>query len=257
MNDTELAERAFRIGVGNLGIPLSGTSDFRSANLPEARRAFQKAAEIDDGMCDAWLGLAMVTVQENQGTAAVIDRSGIKQCYRTRDRLGDNQRRLGLAPNTLCGLYPAGLLNLRMCSRDDLSLAQAALLADDHQYDAAVALINQVKDEIVKTHTSHRLADYLLGSIYMRTERWPDVLAVLNTHGWDQGVLLDCVNYMAGTACAHLGMFTEAARRLDAVTTTMGEVYNKALLEARLCLPRTRRRKPGSRPFRSAARSHG
>ncbi|NTY62163.1 AAA family ATPase [Mycolicibacterium sphagni] len=231
MTDTELAERAFRIGVGNLGIPTSGTSELRSINLPEARRAFQKAVEIDDGMCDAWLGLAMVTMQEQQGTAAVIDRHLINQCYRTRNRLGTDQRRLGLAPNTLSGLYPAGMLNLRMCSRDDVGLARAALLAEDLQYDDTVALINQIKDQIVKTHTSHQLADYLLGTIYMRTERWPDVLAVLNTHDWTEGVLLDCVNYMAGTACAHLGMFTEAARRLDAVTTTMGDVYNKALLE--------------------------
>ncbi|WP_102145570.1 AAA family ATPase [Mycobacterium hubeiense] len=229
MTDTELAERAFRIGVANLGIPTGG-SEVRSVNLAEARRAFQKAVEIDDAMCDAWLGLAMVTVQERQGTAAVIDRYVINQCYRTRSRLGIDQRRLGLAPNTLHGLYPAGMLNLRMCSRDDVSLARAALLAEDRSYDDAVALINQVKTDIVKTHTSHQIPDYLLGTIYMRTARWPDVLAALNAHDWSEGVLMDCVNYMAGAACAHLGMFTEASRRLDAVTTTMGAVYNKALL---------------------------
>ena len=227
----ELAERAFRIGVANLGIPTAATSETRSVNLTEARRAFDKAVEIDEAMCDAWLGLAMVTMQEKQGTSDVIDRAVINQCYRTRNRLGTNQRRIGLAPNTLAGLYPAGQLNLRMCSRDDIGLARAALLAEDHQYDDAVTLIEQIKADIVKTHTSHQIADYLLGTIYMRTQRWSDILAVLNAHDWTEGVLADCVNYMAGAACAHLGMFTEAARRLDAVTTTMGEVYNKALLQ--------------------------
>ena len=43
-------------------------------DLAEARRAFQKAVEIEEGMCDAWMGLAMVTMQENQGTSGVTDR---------------------------------------------------------------------------------------------------------------------------------------------------------------------------------------
>lgn len=236
MPDTDLAERAFRIGVANLGIP-NADGDARSANLTEARRAFQRATEIDEAMCDAWLGLAMVTVQEHQGTPAVTDRYLINQLFRTRSRLGINQRRLGVAPHTLTGLYRAGMVNLRMATSDDITLARATLLADDRQYDDATALIQQIKDEtsrtraIAETSRTRAIADYVLGTIYTRTERWPDVLTALNAHDWNDGVLLDCVNYMAGTACMHLGMFTEAARRLDAVTTTMGDVYNKALLQ--------------------------
>ncbi len=222
----ELAERAFRIGVANLGIPTTG-SELRSVDLAEARRAFQKAVEIDEGMCDAWMGLAMVTMQENQGTSAVTDRYVINQCYRTRSRLGVDQRRLGLPPHTLMGLYPATLINLQMFTADDVCLARAALLADDRQYDDAVALIKEVKGRRNRT----QIADFLMGTVYLRAERWPDVLEAINPHDWKDGVLADCANYMAGAACAHLKMFTEAARRLEAVSTTMGDVYNKAMLE--------------------------
>lgn len=230
MTDTDLAERAFRVGVARLGIP-TGNSEPQSLDLAEARRAFRSAVDVDDGMCDAWLGLAQVAMVEKQGSADVIDRQLINNCYRTRNRLGDNQRRLGLPPQTLHGLYPTGLLNLSMTTREDVCLARAALIAEDCLYDEAVALISEVKDSAERSNHASQLADYLLATIYTRTERWPDVLAVLNAHDWVEGSVRHCVDYMAGTACARLGMFTEAARRLDSVTAEIPAAYNKALLE--------------------------
>lgn len=229
MADSELAERAFRYGIARLGIPTRG-GDPEPVDLYQARRAFRNAVDIDDGMCDAWLGLAQVTAMENQGTAAVVDRDVIHHCYRTRSRLGESQRHLGLA-HSLCGLYPTGLLNLSMRTRDDVCLARAALLAEDANYDDALALINDVKNNSERSSHTRQLGDYLLGTLYTRTERWPDALAALNAHEWVETAVRQCADYMAGTACAHLGMFTEAARRLDAVTPELPTAYNRALLQ--------------------------
>lgn len=231
MTDTALAERAFRLGVSRLGIP-TGSSEPQATNLAEARRAFTNAIDVDRDMCDAWLGLAQITMLENQGTPDVTNSNLIDQCYRTRNRLGDNQRRLGLPPGTLRGLYPTGLLNLTMSTREDVCLAHAAQLADDHRYDDAAELIEEVKTSAERSSHARQLADYLLGTIYTRTQRWTDALEVLNAHDWIEGTAVrQCVDYMAGTACARLGMFTEAARRLDTVPKDIPAAYNKALLE--------------------------
>ena len=138
MNDTELAEHAFRVGVAKLGIP-TGTAEPQHIDLIEARRAFETATRADELMCDAWMGLAAVNVLEHQGTPKVVDRDIIAACYRTRKRLGENQRRVGLTPETaLCGLYTAGPINLVLRTYDDLCLARAALLASDALYDLSL-----------------------------------------------------------------------------------------------------------------------
>lgn len=234
MTDTELAEHAFRIGVAKLGIP-TGTAEPQPIDLAEARRAFETAVRADETMCDAWMGLAAVTVLEHQGTPEVVDRNIIVACYRTRKRLGENQRRVGLTPDSgLSGLYKAGPVNLALRTFDDICLSRAALLASDALYDDAIELINQVKNsqQNQKSATT-QIADYVLATIYMDTERWQDLLAALNAYDWGAaGGYADSVNFMAGTACAHLGMLIEAARRLDEVKPDhQPDIYNRALLK--------------------------
>ncbi|OKH76116.1 hypothetical protein EB73_03495 [Mycobacterium sp. SWH-M3] len=233
MNDTELAEHAFRVGVAKLGIP-TGTAEPQHIDLIEARRAFETATRADELMCDAWMGLAAVNVLEHQGTPKVVDRDIIAACYRTRKRLGENQRRVGLTPETaLCGLYTAGPINLVLRTYDDLCLARAALLASDALYDDAAELIDHVKKNQQHNKTAAtQIADYVLATIHMDTERWQDLLTALNSYDWEtSGGYVDSVNYMAGTACAHLGMLIEAARRLDEVRSDHPDIYNKALLK--------------------------
>ncbi len=233
VTDAALAEQAFRIGMVDLGIPIGGCEP-RPVDLAEARRAFLKASEIDPGMCDAWMGIAMVNMQEHRGSpAAAASQSVVENCYRTRARLGANQSRLGVAPHTLTGMYSAGMVQLPMRTVNDTCLAYAAGLAMNSQYDEAVQLISEIHTDPSK-RDALRIPDYLLGLIYWRTERWPDVLSALGAIEWRESVILDAVNYMAGMASAHLGMFIEAGRKLDAIspsTPGTSAIYDRALLE--------------------------
>lgn len=229
MIDTETAERAFRIGVSKLGIS-TPTFNASPPDFAEARRAFNYATDSDPTMGDAWLGLAQVQMAEHAGTSRAFDRDLILKCYETRARIGLNQDRLGIPRGTLKGLYPAGPINLLMRSAEECILGRAALHALDGQYDDAVNMINSVKDATPKS--THDVPDYLLGTIYAKAERWPDVLTVINAHEFAPETMLgDCTNFLAGQACARLGLFNEANRRLEAVTSNIADVYNRAILE--------------------------
>lgn len=227
------AERALAIGAKELGFFNTGNHN-PPADLEKADRAFRVALQNDPKMCDAWLGLAMVAMMRDRGTPkALADREIIANIYKNRNRFGDDQRRIGLTPPTVgfTGLYSAGRLNLPIAIPFDASLANASILAHSKDFDAAESLILQVQTAAAGTPSKH-YADYLLGNLYFETERWPAVLKALNASDWAPGPMTDYVHYMVGTACARLGFFTEAARRLDALDADSdGNAYNNALLE--------------------------
>lgn len=227
------AERALVIGARELGFFNAGDHN-PTADLEKADRAFRVALQNDPAMCDAWLGLAMVAAMRYRGTPkALADREIITNIYNNRHRFGDDQRRIGLTPPTIgfTGLYSAGNLNLPLVVPIDASLAYASILAHGKNFDAAESLIQKVQAAAADT-PSKLYADYLLGNLYFDTERWPKVLEALNANDWPPGPMTDFVHYMVGTACARLGLFTEAARRLDALDEDSdGNAYNSALLE--------------------------
>lgn len=227
------AERALVIGTRELGFFNQGDHN-PPADLDQAERAFRVALKNDPKMCDAWLGLAMVAMMRHRGTpAALADREIITNIYNNRNRFGDDQRRIGLTPPSIgfTGLYAAGRLNLPIAIPWDASLAYASIQAQGKKFDAAESLIRQVQTAAART-PSKQYADYLLGNLYFDTERWPKVLDALNASDWAPGPMEDFVHYMVGTACARLGLLTEAARRLDALgANSDGNAYNNALLE--------------------------
>ncbi|WP_431953554.1 type VII secretion AAA-ATPase EccA [Nocardia lijiangensis] len=214
MTGNRQAQRAFDAGVLSLGIAIDGQESVR--DLEYAKLAFQRATEWDPGMCDAWLGRA---------AAGELTREVMFNLYKTSaTTLFREQRRLGLAPRALAGRFVAGqYIDYPLASYTEIWLAQAAQLITEGDYDEAL----RVLDELAKHRASQlsqpdreiddRICAYVRGVLHYTTQRWPDVMAVLaGSAEWDDPYLASGAHVMVGTACAQLGLFGEAIRRMEA-----------------------------------------
>ncbi|WP_225729873.1 MULTISPECIES: type VII secretion AAA-ATPase EccA [unclassified Nocardia] len=208
------AQRAFDAGVLSLGLTIDGQESAR--DLDYAKLAFQRATEWDPTMCDAWLGRA---------AAGEVTRDVLFNLYKTSGTsLFREQRRLGLAPRALAGRFLAGLyIDYPLASYTEIWLAQAAQLIQDKEYDEA----ERVLDELAAHRRSmlsdpdrepdDRISAYVRGVLHFNTQRWPDVMAVLSKSAeWtDDPYLAAGAHVMVGSACAQLGLFGEAIRRME------------------------------------------
>ncbi|WP_305092809.1 type VII secretion AAA-ATPase EccA [Prescottella sp. R16] len=202
MFESTRARKSFDGGVRALGLPVLGR---RSAlHYPTARARFVEAVEFDPDMCDAWLGLA---------ATGVVDRTVVDNLLRTaRGSLGREQLRLGLPARSLAGRFATGMFVDHPLS-DGLEIwaAAAAQRIEARQFSDALAILDSVD-------AATPLAAYMRGILFARTERWPDVLQALSrSETWTDEHLRTGAHYMTGRACAHLGLFDEAHRRLTAV----------------------------------------
>ncbi|QIS09010.1 type VII secretion AAA-ATPase EccA [Nocardia arthritidis] len=208
------AQRAFDAGVLSLGLTIDGQESAR--DLDYAKLAFQRATEWDPTMCDAWLGRA---------AAGEVTRDVLFNLYKTSGTsLFREQRRLGLEPRALAGRFLAGLyIDYPLASYTEIWLAQAAQLIQDKEYDEA----ERVLDELAAHRRSmlsdpdrepdDRISAYVRGVLHFNTQRWPDVMAVLSKSAeWtDDPYLATGAHVMVGSACAQLGLFGEAIRRME------------------------------------------
>ncbi|MGW4117339.1 type VII secretion AAA-ATPase EccA [Nocardia sp. NPDC004711] len=214
MIDTRQAQRAFDAGVLSLGLSIEGQESNR--DLDYAKLAFQRATEWDPTMADAWLGRA---------AAGDVTKDVLSNLYKCSTvSLGREQRRLGLAPRVLAGRFLPGLyIDYPLSSFTEIQLAWAAHLIAEKSYDEAL----QVLDELDKHRRARagepdfeidgRIAKYVRGILHYNTQRWPDVMSVLNgSDGWEDPYLAAGAHVMVGTACAQLGLFGEAIRRMEA-----------------------------------------
>ncbi|MFF0530597.1 type VII secretion AAA-ATPase EccA [Nocardia amikacinitolerans] len=214
MTGNRQAQRAFDAGVLSLGIVIDGQESAR--DLEYARLAFQRATEWDPGMCDAWLGRA---------AAGEHTREVMFNLYKTStSTLFREQRRLGLQPRVLAGRFTVGqYIDYPLASYTEIWLAQAAQLIADGDYDEA----EKVLDELAKHRSAQvssadreiddRICAYVRGVLHFTTQRWPDVMTVLaGSAEWDDPYLAAGAHVMVGTACAQLGLFGEAIRRMEA-----------------------------------------
>ncbi|GAB2562725.1 type VII secretion AAA-ATPase EccA [Nocardia heshunensis] len=214
MIDTRQAQRAFDAGVLSLGLSIEGQESNR--DLDYAKLAFQRATEWDPTMADAWLGRAAA----GEVTKDVL--SNLYKCSTV--SLGREQRRLGLQPRQLAGRFLPGLyIDYPLSSFSEIHLAWAAHLIAEKSYDEAV----EVLDELEKHRRARasepdfdidtRIAKYVRGILHYNTQRWPDVMAVLNgSDAWEDPYLAAGAHVMVGTSCAQLGLFGEAIRRMEA-----------------------------------------
>ncbi|MFE7796274.1 type VII secretion AAA-ATPase EccA [Nocardia sp. NPDC057440] len=213
MTGNRQAQRAFDAGILSLGLTIDGQESAR--DLEYAKLAFQRATEWDPTMCDAWLGRA---------AAGEVTTEVLYNLYKTSGTtLFREQRRLGLAPRALAGRFLAGLyIDYPLAGYTEIWLAQAAQLIADREYDEA----ERVLDELA-THRRSMLSDtdreiddrisaYIRGVLHFTTQRWPDVMAVLaGSAEWDDTYLAAGAHVMVGSACAQLGLFGEAIRRME------------------------------------------
>ncbi|MGS2808690.1 type VII secretion AAA-ATPase EccA [Nocardia sp. MW-W600-9] len=213
MPDIRQAQRAFDAGVLSLGLTIEGQESAR--DLEYAKLAFQRATEWDPSMADAWLGRA---------AAGELTKDVLFNLQRTSlDSLGREQRRLGLAPRALTGKFEPGLyISYPLSSLTEVWLAWAAQLITDRDYAAAEQTLDKL-DEIRRARADdpdrahdNLICLYIRGILHYNTQRWPDVMTVLaGSAEWTDPFLATGAHVMVGSACAQLGLFGEAVRRME------------------------------------------
>jgi type VII secretion ATPase EccA len=214
MTGNRQAQRAFDAGVLSLGVTIDGQEATR--DLEYAKLAFRRATEWDPTMCDAWLGLA---------AAGEVAPEVILNLYKTSgSTLYREQRRLGLRPRELAGRFVTGLyIDYPLASYTEIWCAHIGQLIADKDFDEA----DKVLDELGNygkslapgpdTVADKRIAAYMRGVLHYTTQRWPDVMTVLaGSAEWDDPFMAAGAHVMVGSACAQLGLFGEAIRRMEA-----------------------------------------
>ncbi len=213
MTGNRQAQRAFDAGILSLGLSIDGQESTR--DLEYAKLAFQRATEWDPSMCDAWLGRA---------AAGEVTDEVIANLHRTStSTLHREQRRLGLPPRALAGRFVSGLyIDYPLASYTEIWLAYAASLIAGKQYDEAERVLDELAEYRAgmlsdpDREIDDRISAYIRGVLHFNTQRWPDVMSVLaGSAEWEDPYLATGAHVMVGSACAQLGLFGEAIRRMD------------------------------------------
>ncbi|MFE3446457.1 type VII secretion AAA-ATPase EccA [Nocardia sp. NPDC059180] len=213
MTGNRQAQRAFDAGILSLGLSIDGQESTR--DLEYAKLAFQRATEWDPAMCDAWLGRA---------AAGEVTDEVVRNLHRTSaSTLYREQRRLGLPPRALAGRFVSGLyIDYPLAGYAEIWLAHAAGLIADKQYDEAERVLDELAEHRAgmlsdaDREVDDRISAYIRGVLHFNTQRWPDVMAVLaGSAEWDDPYLATGAHVMVGSACAQLGLFGEAIRRME------------------------------------------
>ncbi|HEY9266357.1 MAG TPA: AAA family ATPase, partial [Mycobacterium sp.] len=208
---TRDARRVFDAGVLSLGIPINGFEAERDVDY--ARLAFQRASEYDPDMCDAWLGRV---------AAGDTSPEILYHLHRTSTTtLLREQRRLGLAPRALSGRFQTHLyLDYDLSSFTEIWLAYASSMIEGEDFTEAENILDEL-DRIRRRMAggdaqSNEICAYMRGVLHFVTQRWPDVLTALtNSPEFGDPYIGAGANLMVGTACAQMGLFGEAIRRLE------------------------------------------
>lgn len=209
------SQKLFDEGVAALGFPVRGRR--RRPDLAEARTCFEQALAIDPQMCDAWLGLAATGRVDHQVIAGLF-RTANYSLYR-------DQRRLGMQPGTLHGYFDTRLaVNARLAHGSDIWAAAAVVHMETERYGDALAILDSLSPDT-------ELSAFIRGGVHFNAERWPDVLASLRDHeNWADSPMRLTARFLVGRACAHLGLFEEARRRLTQVAEGSAEDLAKFAL---------------------------
>ncbi|MDR2280748.1 MAG: type VII secretion AAA-ATPase EccA [Gordonia sp. (in: high G+C Gram-positive bacteria)] len=187
----------FTAGLGALGVLVAEAPPDRDRALA----AFTLATDVDPTMGDAWLG-----------RAAAGDRSGacVLGLYRSRTRIGADQRRIGLAAGHLVGHLPTGMfIDLPVSTASDAAVVYAASLLAGGDPDGAA--------DVLDADADGPSTPYCRALIALTRREWRSVLEALSGPPSSDEYLRAACDFLAGTACAHLGLFDEGLRRLESV----------------------------------------
>ncbi|MBF6351418.1 MULTISPECIES: type VII secretion AAA-ATPase EccA [Nocardia] len=213
MSGIRQVQQVFDAGVLSLGLVVDGRESTR--DLDYAKRAFTRVTEWDPDMCDAWLGRA---------AAGEVTREVLFNLHRTSGAtLFREQRRIGLRPRELAGRFVIGAyIDYPLATYVEIWLAQANQLITEGEYDEAERLLNQLDEHRVtqpagpERRIDARVCAYVRAHLHYTTQRWSDVMTVLaGSAEWDDPYMAAGAHIMVGSACAQLGLFGEAIRRLE------------------------------------------
>ncbi|NUS45410.1 MAG: type VII secretion AAA-ATPase EccA [Mycobacteriaceae bacterium] len=213
MSGNRQAQQVFDAGVLSLGLVVDGQESTR--DLDYAKKAFQRATEWDPTMCDAWLGRA---------AAGDMTRDVLFNLHKTSGQtLFREQRRLGLRPRELSGRFVIGpYIDYPLASYNEVWLAQATQLITEGEYAEAERMLDSLAEHRksqpagLEREIDDRICAYVRAHLHYVTQRWPDVMTVLKqSANWDDAYMAAGANVMVGSACAQLGLFGEAVRRLE------------------------------------------
>lgn len=223
MSDIMQARRVFDAGVLASGITVDGQEATKDDNY--AARAFKRATELAPEMADAWLG----RVAAGDRTPEVFF-----NLYKFRQNLFIEQRRLGLAPRTLFGRFGTGLfIDYPVSDPAEAAAAYACTMLGVDDYDGAEEALDSVD-----AAGRPPIVDFSRGLLHFKTKRWPDVLTALaSSGGWTDEYMTAAADLMVGTACAQLGLFGEAIKRLEAAESgPIAGIHPSAMFTRGLCL---------------------
>lgn len=195
------------------------------ADLPNARRGFERLAARYPNQCDTWRGLA---------AAGDLRRDVVEHALATVATSGELVSSADVGADAVDFRFPAGYIDLPARGADGVVLACAALRAADNDFDAARSLIT---DDVHRREPV--LAGWILAFTYYRAARWHDVrraLAPLRHTDSGDPFLTQAIAAAHGNATARLGMYEEAIEELLWVHN--GPIPNAtadSLLTAGLC----------------------
>jgi type VII secretion ATPase EccA len=194
----------FDMGVNRLG------SGGAAADHAAAREAFTQATDMDPGMCDAWMGLAVA------GDAGLNTLRGAYEALATLHR---ETRRIGLADSALAPTVSTPfLIDLYPHTPTGITIAYAATLIGQGDYDAAEKILDEV--DLTAEPGQAPIHRFVGATMFFLTRRWPDLL----TWTWQAssssgGIVESASRLLKGIAQAGLGQFDAALATLTSVAT--------------------------------------
>lgn len=221
---------------------------YRTGDRDNALTTFTRITAVNASMSDAWLGRLACGDQDLDTLAGAHEHS--RALYR-------ETRRIGVRDGELHAQVPAPMyLTLPAWSRATLALAYASALICADRYDEAAQLLD---DPVITEDTqAAQWRQFITASMYHRTRRWPDVLAVTAvspplqaTHVLES--VTDALAALNAAATASLGQFPPALDSTDKINSANTYINADVALSRGWCLRELGREDEAVAAFRAAA----
>ena len=167
---------------------------------------FTEITDIDESACDGWIGLI---------SCGHTDSATLFHAWYSRRNFGRLASEADQSITMIGAKVPigGGFADLHAPVTSPLALCVAYALAEaaEHNFDEALDVLSEVAPGEMTT--------WALACIYSTGQRWDMVLDTLNSGSWGQDgatkIFAPCAELLRGVAAAHLGLWVEAARRIE------------------------------------------